>query len=189
LILASASPRRREYLARLGLEFSIVPADIDESCNPAESPRDFARRMAATKARAIAETNPAACILSADTVVALDGQIFGKPRSREEALMMLTTLQGRTHQVTTGFAIVAKNRNIDLLDAVTTQVTFGAFAEPILRAYVASNEPMDKAGAYGIQGIGSFLVHSISGSCSNVAGLPVHAVVRALLDQSLLQAG
>jgi len=189
LILASASPRRREYLARLGLEFTIVPAAIDESCHPAEPPQDFARRMAATKARTVAGTNPAACVLGADTVVALEGQIFGKPKSQEEAVAMLTTLQGRTHQVTTGFAIVAKNRNIDLLDTVTTQVTFGIFPEPILRAYVASNEPMDKAGAYGIQGVGSFLVHSISGSCSNVVGLPVHAVVRALLDQSLLLAG
>ena len=189
LILASASPRRREYLVRLGLEFSVVPAAIDESCNPAESPWDFARRMAATKARAVAETKPAACVLGADTVVALDGQIFGKPKNQKEALAMLTALQGRTHQVTTGFAIVAKNRNIDLVDAATTQVTFGVFPEPILRAYVASNEPMDKAGAYGLQGIGSFLVHSISGSSSNVVGLPVHAVVCTLLGQSLLQAG
>ncbi|MDR2550207.1 MAG: Maf family protein [Desulfobulbus sp.] len=188
LILASASPRRREFLTRLGLEFSIVPAAIDESCDPAESPWNFARRMAATKAKAVAETKPAACVLGADTVVALDGRIFGKPKSPEEALAMLTTLQGRTHQVITGFAIVARTRNIDEVGAVTTKVTFGTFAEPILQAYVASGEPMDKAGAYGIQGIGSFLVDSISGSCSNVVGLPVHAVVRALLDRALLRA-
>ncbi|MCL1980807.1 MAG: Maf family protein [Proteobacteria bacterium] len=188
LILASASPRRREYLTRLGLEFSIVPAVIDESCNLAESPQNFARRMAATKARAVAATNPTACVLGADTVVALGARIFGKPKSQEEALMILMALQGRTHEVTTAFAIVAKELNIDQLDAVTTKVTFGTFPEPILQAYVASNEPMDKAGAYGIQGIGSFLVHSISGSCSNVVGLPVHAVVRALLGHALIQA-
>ncbi|MCL2789201.1 MAG: Maf family protein [Desulfobulbus sp.] len=187
LVLASASPRRHEYLIRLGLEFSIVPAAIDESCNPDESSRDFARRMAATKARAVAAAYPAACVLGADTVVALDGHIFGKPQNHAEALTMLKTLQGRTHAVTTGFAIVAKDRNIEEIDAMTTLVTFGTFPDPILRAYVDSGEPMDKAGAYGIQGIGSFLVHSISGSCSNVVGLPVHAVVRSLLKQSILQ--
>lgn len=189
LVLASASPRRREYLARLGLEFSIVPAAIDESCHPDEPPRDFALRMAATKARAVAEAYPAACVLGADTVVALDGHIFGKPANHEEALAMLKQLQGHTHAVTTGFAIIVKERNIDVLDAVTTLVTFGTFPDPVLQAYVASDEPMDKAGAYGLQGIGGFLVRSLSGSCSNVVGLPVHAVVRSLLEQAILRIG
>lgn len=189
LILASASPRRRTYLSRLGLDFSIVPAAIDETCMPDESPQDFARRMAATKAKTVAAAHPEACVIGADTVVALDNRIFGKPENRKQALAMLTALQGRTHQVTTGFAIVAVNRNIAEIDTVTTQVTFGTFAEPVLRAYVDSGEPMDKAGSYGIQGIGSFLVRSISGSCSNVVGLPVHAVVRTLLEHALLQIG
>jgi septum formation protein len=188
-ILASASPRRREYLARLGLEFSVVPAAIDESCHPHESAWDFARRMAATKARVVAAAYPASCVLGADTVVALDGQIFGKPESREEALAMLKRLAGHTHEVTTAFAIVARDRNIDELDAATTLVAFGAFPDAILHAYVDSGEPMDKAGAYGIQGIGGFLARSISGSCSNVVGLPVHAVVRALLGHAILQVG
>jgi MAF protein len=189
LVLASASPRRQAFLARLGLEFSIVPAAIDESCRLDESPQDFTRRMATNKAKTVAAACPAACVLAADTVVALDEHIFGKPASHEEALTMLNKLQGRTHEVTTGFAIVAKDRNINEIDTVTTSVTFGTFPDSILQAYVASGEPMDKAGAYGIQGIGSFLVLSISGSCSNVVGLPVHAVVRSLLKQAVLQVG
>jgi len=189
LVLASASPRRREYLARLGLEFSVVPAAIDESCHPHESARDYALRLAATKARVVAATCPAACVLAADTVVALDGHIFGKPVNHADALAMLKALQGRTHEVTTAFAIVARDRNIEERDAATTLVSFGSFAEAILQAYVASGEPMDKAGAYGIQGIGGFLVDAVSGSCSNVVGLPVHAVVRALLDHAILRVG
>lgn len=189
LILASASPRRKEYLARLGLEHLVLPASVDETPYPAEPPPTFARRMAATKARQIAELHPEGCTLAADTVVALDHRIFGKPRDQQEALAMLTALQGRTHEVTTGFAIVAPHRQIVEVDSATTQVTFGVFAETILLAYVRSGEPMDKAGAYGIQGLGSFLVQSISGSCSNVVGLPVHAVVLSLLKHGLLEAG
>lgn len=189
LILASASPRRQEYLTRLGLTFRIIPATIDETPEPGESPAAFARRMAATKAGQIADAHPEACVIGADTVVALDHRIFGKPRDPEEALAMLTTLQGRTHEVTTGFALVATSRNIEEVAAVTTLVTFGAFAETILRAYVDSGEPMDKAGAYGIQGIGSFLVQSLTGSCSNVVGLPVQAVVQSLLAHGLLHEG
>ena len=100
---------------------------------------------------------------------------------------MLTTLQGQTHEVTTGYAIVSRNRAVEEVDSITTLVTFGTFAETILRAYVESGEPMDKAGAYGIQGIGGFLVQSISGSCSNVVGLPVAAVVHSLLRHGLLK--
>lgn len=101
---------------------------------------------------------------------------------------MLTALQGRTHEVTTGFAIVAPHRQIMEVNSTTTLVTFGVFAEPILQAYVRSGEPMDKAGAYGIQGLGSFLVQSITGSCSNVVGLPIHTVIQSLLKHGLLEA-
>lgn len=187
LILASASPRRKEYLTRLGLTYQVIPASIDETPKPGELPPQFARRMAATKAGQIAKTHPEACVIGADTVVALDRNIFGKPRDQQEAMAMLTALQGRTHEVTTGFAIVARNRNIEEVDAVTTHVTFGYFAETTLQAYIDSGEPMDKAGAYGIQGIGSFLVQSLTGSCSNVVGLPVYALVQSLLKHSLLK--
>jgi len=189
LILASASPRRQEYLTRLGLEFRIIPAAIDEIAAPGESPRDFAQRMAATKAWQVAEAHPDACVIGADTVVVLDHRIFGKPRDPKEALAMLMALQGRTHEVTTGFALVSKKRYIEEVNAVTTAVTFGVFTQPILQAYVDSGEPMDKAGAYGIQGKGGFLVQSVTGSCSNVVGLPVHAVVHSLLRHALLKTG
>ena len=109
------------------------------------------------------------------------------PDTEAEAMAMLTALQGRTHEVTTGFAIVSMNRNIEEVDAVTTQVTFGNFAEATLQAYIESGEPMDKAGAYGIQGLGSFLVQSLTGSCSNVVGLPVYALVQSLLKHGLLK--
>jgi len=100
---------------------------------------------------------------------------------------MLMSLQGRTHAVTTGFALLSRNRNIEEVTSVTTEVTFGLFTKAILQAYVNSGDPMDKAGAYGIQGAGSFLVHSVTGSCSNVAGLPIHAVVQSLLRLGLLK--
>lgn len=187
LILASASPRRQEYLARLGLKHRVLPATIDETPYPAEAPRSFAQRMAATKARQIADLHHEACTLAADTVVALDHHIFGKPRDPQEALTMLTALQGRTHEVITGFAIAVPHRQIMEVDSTSTRVTFGVFSETILQAYVRSGEPMDKAGAYGIQGLGSFLAQSITGSCSNVVGLPVHAVVQSLLKHGLLE--
>jgi septum formation protein len=186
-ILASASPRRKEFLTRLGLKYRVIPAAIDEKPEDGESPRQFARRMAITKALPIAEAYPGCCIIAADTVVALDHSIFGKPHDQKEALAMLTALQGQTHEVTTGYAIVSRNRAVEEVDSTTTLVTFGTFAETILRAYVESGEPMDKAGAYGIQGIGGFLVQSISGSCSNVVGLPVAAVVHSLLRHGLLK--
>jgi septum formation protein len=187
LILASASPRRQEYFARLGLEYRVIPAVIDEIPDADDSPQRFARRMAATKAGQIADAHPESCVIGADTVVAFNHTIFGKPRDQREALAMLKTLQGQSHEVTTGFAIISRNRDIEEVDSVTTLVTFGLFTEAILQAYVATGDPMDKAGAYGIQGAGSFLVQSITGSCSNVVGLPVHAVVQSLLRQSLLK--
>lgn len=182
LILASASPRRREYLSRLGLRHQVIPAAIDETAEPGEPPQAFACRMAATKAAAVANDYPDACVLAADTVVALEGQLFGKPQNREDALAMLSTLQGRTHLVTTAYALVGRSRQIKTVDSVTTAVSFGTFSTATLLAYIETGEPMDKAGAYGIQGIGAFLVESITGSCSNVVGLPVHAVVRKLLE-------
>lgn len=189
LILASASPRRRDLLAQLGLDFHIVPATVDETPLPQEAPIDFVRRMAVTKAKQVAADCPHACVIGADTVVTLDHHIFGKPGDQEDALAMLTSLQGQTHTVITGFALIADNRELKTVDAVTTSVTFGTFSETVLRAYVHTGEPMDKAGAYGIQGVGGFLVHEISGSYSNVVGLPLHAVVHTLLKWCCIQPG
>ena len=187
LILASASPRRKALLAQLGLDFQIVPATIDETPHPHETPKDFVRRMASAKAEQVAADHPNACVIGADTVVTLDHHIFGKPRDHADALAMLTSLQGQTHAVITGFAFVARNRTISMVEAVTTAVTFGTFSDTVLRSYVHTGEPMDKAGAYGIQGIGGFLVREISGSYSNVVGLPLHAVVHTLLKWGCIQ--
>lgn len=187
LILASSSPRRQEFLAQLGLQYRVVPAVVDEIPETGESPECFAQRMAAAKAGQIATLHPESCVIGADTVVALDQTIFGKPRDRQEALATLKILQGRTHEVMTGFAVFSKDRAIEEVAITITLVTFDIFSDEILQAYVDSGEPMDKAGAYGIQGKGTFLVRSITGSCSNVVGLPVNAVVEVLLRHRLVR--
>ena len=187
LILASSSPRRQEFLTQLGLPFTVQPADIDETPRVDEQPEGFALRMARTKAEHIAGNQPQACVIAADTVVALGQTIFGKPRDREEALAILTALQGRTHEVITGFAVLCAESAIAAVAAVSSQVTFASFAGTILQAYVDTGEPMDKAGAYGIQGRGAFLVQSLHGSYSNVVGLPVTELVAVLLQHRLIE--
>lgn len=187
LILASASPRRQQFLNRLGLIFAVQPALIDETAWPGEAPVQFAQRMAMAKVESIATAHPEACIIAADTVVALGTTIFGKPAHQQEALTILKTLQGQTHLVITGLAVVCRQRAIEEATTVTSQVTFDTFSDPVLQAYIDSGDPMDKAGAYGIQGQGAFLVRSITGSWSNVVGLPVNTLVRTLLRLDLLQ--
>lgn len=186
LILASASPRRQEFLQQLGLEFDTLPPSIDETPLPGEEPTAFARRMATSKAEHIAQAHPAACIIAADTVVSLAGSIYGKPADANEALSMLEQLQGHTHQVITGLALVLHNQAIHESTTETTRVSFDQFTRPILQAYVDSGDPLDKAGAYGIQGQGTFLVRAIDGSYSNVVGLPVNQLLRLLLAHDLI---
>nr|WP_321464685.1 Maf family protein [uncultured Desulfobulbus sp.] len=189
LILASNSPRRREFLEQLGLQFSVVPAHIDETPLPDESPEAFARRMALAKAQVLADQHPECSIVAADTVVALGETIFGKPADPTEALSILIQLQGVTHKVITGVAVLCKTRSVQELTSETTAVTFSRFDREILQAYVDTGDPMDKAGAYGIQGQGTFLVHSISGSYSNVVGLPVSQLLAILLKHRLIRPG
>ena len=189
LILASSSPRRREFLEQLGLEFTIEPAQIDETPLPAETPESFARRMALEKARALAGKFPTHGIIAADTVVALGGTIFGKPADSAEALAFLRQLQGRTHRVISGLALLLTAKNIEESLIATTSVTFDHFEDAILRAYVNSGDPLDKAGAYGIQGQGTFLVRSITGSYSNVVGLPVNQLLSLLFKHRLIAPG
>lgn len=140
-----------------------------------------------SKAEQIATIAPDSCVIGADTVVALDQTLFGKPGNRHEALTTLKKLQGQTHQVITGFAVLMKKRAIKELASITTLVTFDTFTDNILQAYVDSGDPMDKAGAYGIQGKGTFLIRSITGSYSNVVGLPVNDIVQMLLKHRLIQ--
>lgn len=187
LILASASPRRLEFLQQLGLEFHCTPAHIDETPLAGETPEAFALRMAVGKADSIAEHHPGACIIGADTVVSLGKTIFGKPVDSAEALTILQRLQGQTHRVVTACAITFRQQNISESIAETTLVTFDHFEDPILKAYIETGDPLDKAGAYGIQGKGTFLVRSITGSYSNVVGLPVNQLLQLLLKHRFIQ--
>lgn len=175
VILASASPRRRELLTSLGVEFDCLPADIDETPGMGEVPEAYVARMAREKARAVALRSVAtAWVLGSDTTVVLAGKILGKPHSESDAVSMLAQLSGQTHSVYTAVALVDAGSDALLERTVKTQVTFAALDEAACRAYVASGEPMDKAGAYGIQGLGGALVTRIEGSYSNVVGLPLY---------------
>jgi septum formation protein len=168
LVLASASPRRRELLERLGIPLRIDPAHLDEIPRPGEPADRYVLRLAREKAEAVHVRHPNATVLAADTSVVLDGEVLGKPATADEALAMLRRLSGRRHQVLTAVAVAGTGERL-----VTAAVTFAAASESSLRWYVASGEPMDKAGAYAVQGIGGFLVQRIEGSHSAVVGLPL----------------
>ncbi len=180
LILASASPRRRELLARIGIPFEIYPADVDEKTDlPAPAAvAELSRR----KAEAARQAHPGRWILAADTLVSLDGCILGKPRDEEDARRMLRLLSGKTHQVCTGVTVVSPSG--DFLTATDqSNVTFGMLSESDIHGYVASGEPMDKAGAYAIQGGAAQWIRRMEGSPSGVIGLPLFEV-RSLLAQA-----
>ncbi len=170
-ILASASPRRRELLDLLGVKYEVRPAGIDEIRQPGESPDDFARRAAEDKARHVAQDTDLP-VLAADTVVALGDQSLGKPIDENDAKSMLRQLAGREHAVHTGVALAHGNHSHSLVD--TSMVRFISLNEQLIDWYVATGEPMDKAGAYAVQGAGGLLVHSISGSPQTVIGLPIN---------------
>jgi septum formation protein len=172
LVLASASPRRAELLARLGLEFEIFPTHIPEDFLPAESPEAHAERLSVAKARAAAVGCPKALVIGSDTVVVRDRVILGKPRDRKEAVGMLRSLAGRTHRVISGLALVFPGGAVES-GSLCTEVTFRDFGPDLARDYVETGEPMDKAGAYGIQGLGSALVQDIRGDYHTVMGLPI----------------
>lgn len=172
LILASGSPRRRQLLELIGIGFEVIPADIDETPQPGEDPTAFARRAAREKAYDVAQRFPGRIILAADTVVEIDSAILGKPRSGEDAAGMLQRLSGRTHLVHTALAIVVGRRCRDLVDSARVQ--FVELSNEMIQWYVATEEPMDKAGAYGVQGIGGIFVAGVEGSPNTVIGLPLH---------------
>lgn len=183
LVLASASPRRRELLARVGLKLDVRPADVDETPLPAEPPDAYVLRIARTKAAAIART-PEAWVLAADTTVTIDGDILAKAATPDEAATMLRRLSGRTHQVLTGFAIAGGPLDAPVTRAqvVATDVTFIPLDDATLADYVACGEWRGKAGAYAIQGIGAALVAAVTGSVTNVIGLPLTEVLAALRE-------
>lgn len=183
LILASASPRRHALLTQLGVSFSVQSADIDETPMPAEAAREYVERMASEKAKTVAAFYPNCAVLAADTSVVVDGDILGKPADARAGLAMLARLSGRTHQVMTGICLIANSSSI--VESVITDVTFAGLDRATCEAYLATDEPYDKAGGYGIQGLGGAFVTSIQGSYSNVVGLPLHETWALLTAQGI----
>lgn len=175
VVLASASPRRRELLAQLGVVFTMASPDVDETPLPGEGPVGYVRRLAIAKAFAV-DAPPGALVVAADTTVDLGGEILGKPVDADDARSMLGRLSARTHRVHTG---VALRRGEQLVaEVITTLVTFTPLTPALIEWYVSTGEPLDKAGAYAVQGAGGVLVQRVHGSVSNVVGLPLHSVAR-----------
>ncbi len=177
LILASGSPRRRELLTQAGVEFSVIVPGCDETPLPRESAREMVERLAFVKASAVAVSYPDSFVLGADTTVCIGGVSLGKPESVEEACQMLRTIQGKTHEVWGGIAVVHHTKKVRECWSHVTRVTMAPMDEETIRDYVASGEPMDKAGSYAIQGLGLRFVSSIEGSYSNVVGLNLTTVM------------
>ncbi len=173
LVLASASPRRARLLRELGIDFEVVVSNVDEALHPGESGELAAERLARAKALAVAVSTPAP-VLAADTVVLCDGELLGKPADEDDARRMLRRLSGHTHEVVTGVCLAWQERELSARDR--TAVTFAALSPAEIEWYVATGEPMDKAGAYHVDGRGALFIRGVTGSPSNVAGLPVRLV-------------
>ncbi len=177
IILASASPRRKELLSNLGLRFEVIPADIDEKIPFGIPPHLVVMDISYKKAKSLTKYQEAV-IIAADTIVVLKGEILGKPSDEAEALAMLTTLSNKTHSVYTGVAILHQNKERRFFEK--TDVTFRSFDEEFAKRYIKTGEPLDKAGAYGIQNKGALLVKSIEGDYFNVVGLPISRLAEEL---------
>jgi len=185
LILASASPRRQELLSLLGIHFFVQPSTISEpEPAPNQSPQTYALNLSQQKAADVAQKFPQDAVLGADTIVVFNDKILGKPRDHKQALDYLLLLTGKTHTVITAVTLIVKGQTYSF--AVQTQVNMANFPLEILKKYAASSEPLDKAGAYAIQGEGSFLIKSISGSYTNVIGLPLTETTNLLLEKKVI---
>lgn len=186
IILASASPRRAELLESAGIRFQVVPGHIDETPLPGEAPVDHVLRLAEEKAREVAAREEGEFFIGADTIVLCAGEIMGKPCDNDDAARMLRKLSGVGHEVITGFSVHDRQRERSLCRAVATRVFFKALSETEIAAYVATGCPLDKAGAYAIQGGAAYMVERIEGSYTNVVGLPLCEVVAALREMGAL---
>ncbi len=182
LILASGSPRRKEILATMGLDYTVDISQVDESAQG--TPEEMVLALSWRKAEAVAVRHECALVLAADTLVALDGQVLGKPASKEDALHMLRALSGQWHEVYTGMTLMNTQSGRHISRAECTRVHFVKMQEEEILAYIATGEPMDKAGAYGIQGQGGMYIDRIDGSYSNVVGLPMAALRSMIKDIS-----
>jgi septum formation protein len=185
IVLASASPRRQELLKNAGVEFVVKPANIPELRHRDEAPHAFAERMAREKARAVWAGTKAEYVLGADTIVVVDDLVLGKPENEQDAARMLRLLSGRKHQVISGVCL--KGSDFEDVRSETTAVHFSALSDPDIRSYIATGEPMDKAGAYAIQGMASHWISKIQGDYSNVVGLPVAVVLRMLHEHRAIE--
>jgi septum formation protein len=179
-ILASASPRRAELLEIMGLDFDVMPGNIDETFRQGETPREHVLRLSEAKALLAARCHPDAWVLGADTIVVVAGEVLGKPGSPAEATRMLEKLSGREHEVFTGFSIVRQDRGVRICEVVGSSVLFRNIAADEMVWYTGTGEPYDKAGAYAVQGMAGCFIREIRGSFSNVVGLPLCEVVDAL---------
>ena len=186
LVLASASPRRQQLLAWLGVPYDLLPAEVDERPRPREEAADLVLRLARAKAAAIAAWRPADWVLAADTIVEVDGLMFGKPEDAADAARMLARLAGREHRVATGFALARPGGAVHAAELVLTRVRFRRLDARAIERYVATREGDDKAGAYAVQGLGAGLIERIDGSFTNAIGLPLAEVGRALEEAGLL---
>ena len=186
LVLASQSPRRRQLLSRMGIDFSLARADIEERQKPEEKAVDFVDRMARSKALAVADGHPDCWILAADTIVVIDGEILGKPRDEADACHMLARLAGCWHQVFTAFTLHHQTLAITISQIDSSRVKIVPLKESVIAAYVASGEPLDKAGSYAVQGIGGAFVEALDGSPTTVIGLPLPLVTEQLIENRVI---
>ncbi|MEN6422783.1 MAG: Maf family protein [Smithella sp.] len=186
-ILASASPRRREILKSVGLNFKIIPAHVNEDYLAGESPARHVRRLSLDKATVVAEKNQNSWVLGADTIVVIDGRILGKPANQAQAANMLKKLSGREHKVFTGFTIVRVSSGICTTKVIQSAVRFKTISSDEMNWYIACDEPYDKAGGYAIQGRGAYFIRSIRGSYTNVIGLPLCEVLETLKEFKVIK--
>jgi len=179
-ILASLSPRREELLRSVGLKFKIIPAHVNEEYLDGESPREHVWRLSHNKAMAIAQKNPDAWVLGADTIVVIDGLILGKPKNKKQAREMLTRLSDRQHNVFTGFTLAQGTTKVYKTKVIQSAVLFKKISPEEMEWYINCDEPYDKAGGYAVQGKGAYFIKSIRGSYTNVIGLPLCEVLEEL---------
>lgn len=182
LILASGSPRRREILGRLGVPFTVEVSDVDETPRPDEGPEELALRLARAKARRVAARHDSGLVIGADTVVAREGQIYGKPADAAEAAAMLRALRGGPHLVATGIAVVRADDGAERTTVVPATVVMRPYSDDEIAAYAATGEPLDKAGAYGAQGEGRRLIDRVDGPFLTVVGLPLDELIPLLRE-------
>jgi septum formation protein len=182
IILASASPRREELLEKIGLKFKVEPSNYEENISCELEPHELAKLLSLEKAKLVAKNHKNALIIAADTLIVFEGKILGKPRTKTEAREMLETINGKPHSVITGFTIVDSGSNKALSRSVETKIHLRKLSSTEIDAYVKSQEPLDKAGAYAIQGLGSVIVEKIEGDYFSVVGLPLSALAVSLKE-------